>query len=73
MYTFKRITNRQWQGNGFGTCAADHELYVNGKATGITMTGSRHGRYTIRIADKIADRADGFVNAKTKAISIYLA
>ena len=72
MYTFKRITNRQWQGNGKGTSSADHELCVNGQATGITLTGMGGTRYNVH-HDNTFDIAYGFDSAKAKAISIYLA
>ncbi len=47
-YTFKKTTSRKWQGVGFGTNPASHELHHKGKPTGITVSGSKSSDYNVR-------------------------
>lgn len=74
MYTFKRITGRQWLGNGFGTSAAEHQLVVDGKPVNITLRGAGGGSYRIsRDGKAICAPVHSFVYAKELAIECYLA
>jgi uncharacterized protein with von Willebrand factor type A (vWA) domain len=69
-YKFKRKTGRQWQGVGFGTSSAEHELHHEGKPTGITLDSSSFG-YAIRHKDKRVKKAYSLKDAKETAINYH--
>ena len=69
-YSFKRKTERQWQGVGFGTSSAEHELHHAGKPTGITLDGSSFG-YAVRHNDKRVKKGHTFKDAKEKAVEYH--
>ena len=67
-YTFKKTTSRKWQGVGFGTNPASHELHHKGKPTGITVSGSKSSDYNVRKDSKHVTLSSTFANAKQAAI-----
>ena len=69
-YKFKRKTGRQWQGVGFGTSSAEHELHHQGKPTGITLDSSSFG-YAIRHNEKRVKKAYSLKDAKETAINYH--
>ena len=67
-YTFKKTSGRKWQGVGFGTNPASHELHHKGKPTGITVSGSKGGSYSVRKDSKHVTLSSTFANAKSAAV-----
>jgi len=67
-YTFKKTGSRKWQGVGFGTNPASHELHHKGKPTGITVSGSKSGDYSVRKDSKHVTLSSTFANAKHAAM-----
>ena len=72
MYTFRRIAGRQWQGNGFGTSAAEHQLVSDGKPVDITLRGTGGGSYYLSVNGvRVGASVHTFARAKEAAIERY--
>lgn len=68
-YSFKKTRPRKWEGVGFGSNPAAHELHDNGKPTGITISGTKSGDYYLKKDGKHLGISSSFKFAKQAAIN----
>jgi hypothetical protein len=67
-YSFKKTESGKWEGTGFGSTPAYHELHTDGKATGITVGGTKGGSYFVKKDGKHVTSSSSMDFAKKAAI-----
>ena len=71
VYAFKKTSSGKWEGVGFGSTSATHELHDGGKPTGITVSSTKGGSYNVRKDGKHVTSSSSFVLAKKAAVDYH--
>lgn len=67
-YSFKKTEGKKWEGVGFGSTPAYHELHADGKPTGITVGGTKAGSYFVKKDGKHVTSSSSMDFAKKAAV-----